>query len=87
MINIRENRKINQEWTIQRNRQYWEQDTEREQTKQKTQQKLKRCAIWKTPSPKQNIMFAAILILKQYIRHNIHTKIVKWVLEVSTIDI
>ena len=34
--NIRENRRSNQEWTIQIHRQHWDQDIERSQTKQKT---------------------------------------------------
>ena len=31
-INLNENRKDNQEWTIQSYRQHWSQDTERRQT-------------------------------------------------------
>jgi hypothetical protein len=53
LSNVRENRRGNQEWTIQRHWQHWvyktpnirhrTQDTERRQTKQKTQhRKLKR---------------------------------------------
>jgi len=34
-VNVRENRKGNQQWTIQRHRQHWEQDTERRQPKEK----------------------------------------------------
>ena len=34
-VNARENRKGNRQWTIQRHRQHWEQDTERRQAKQK----------------------------------------------------
>jgi hypothetical protein len=38
-INVRENRKGNQEWTIQIHRQQWTQDTEQRQIKQKTQRR------------------------------------------------
>ena len=38
-INVRENRKGNQEWTIQIHRQQWTQDTEHRQIKQKTQRR------------------------------------------------
>ena len=34
-INLRENQRSNQEWTIQRHRQHWAQDTGRRQTKYK----------------------------------------------------
>jgi hypothetical protein len=34
-VNVRENRKSNRQWTIQRHRQHWEQDTERRQPKEK----------------------------------------------------
>jgi NADH dehydrogenase/NADH:ubiquinone oxidoreductase subunit G len=36
-INVRENRKTNQEWTIQKQRHQWGQATERRQTKQNKQ--------------------------------------------------
>ena len=37
-INVRENRKTNQEWTIQKHRHQWGQATEGRQTKQKNKQ-------------------------------------------------
>jgi hypothetical protein len=40
-LNVRENRRGNQEWTIQRNRQHWTQDTEEGQINKK-HSKLKR---------------------------------------------
>jgi len=40
-INLKENRRGNQEWTIQRNRKHCIQDTERRQTKQQQKTKQK----------------------------------------------
>jgi hypothetical protein len=40
-INVRENRKTNQEWTIQKHRHQWGQATEGRQTKQKNKQQKK----------------------------------------------
>ena len=36
-VNVRENRRCNQEWAIQKHRQDWKQDRKRRHTKQKTQ--------------------------------------------------
>ena len=52
LIHVRENRRDNKEWIIQRLGQYLARETERKQTKQKTQHsKLKRGA---TRAPPQN---------------------------------
>ena len=43
LIHVRENRRVNQEWTIQRHWQYWvHKTTGRRQTKQKYQQVIQR---------------------------------------------
>jgi len=42
LINISENRKGNQEWTIQRHRRHWTWERERWQVKMNTTQKTKR---------------------------------------------
>ena len=53
-INVRENRKTNQEWTIQKHRHQWGQATEGRQTKQKNKQQKKQTKKNKKQTNKAN---------------------------------